>query len=293
MDKKPTLAIIGFGRLGGALAQLARDGGYRIAAVTASSAATRDKAAMQHFPVWTDNAAAAAAADLIVLCVPDRRISAVCSELVAGGRLRHGQVLLHTSGASGAELLADARAAGVAVGSFHPLQSFADASAAENLPGSAFAIDGDQAATTAAAALAQSFGGQILAVPPEERALYHAAAVITSNYLVTLLATAQTLFARWAPDEVAARAAMLPLAEGTLRNVSRQGAKAALTGPIVRGDAATVARHVAALPAELIPLYRQLGLATLSLAEDKLTDEQILALQRCLQAPDNLQEAIS
>lgn len=289
MDKQPTLAIIGFGRLGGALAQLARDRGYRIAAVAAASAATRAKATAQHFPVFSDNSTAAHAADLILLCVPDRQISAVCGELVANGRLRADQVLLHTSGASGAELLADARTAGVAVGSLHPLQSFADAStAAENLPGSAFAIDGDPAATTAAAALAQSFGGQILIVPPAERALYHAAAVITSNYLVTLLATAQTLFARWAPDETAARAAMLPLAAGTLRNINRQGAKAALTGPIVRGDATTVEKHLAALPKELIPLYRQLGLATLSLAEDSLTDQQIQALQRCLHAPSNV-----
>ena len=144
------------------------------------------------------------------------------------------------------------------------------------------------ALSEAAAALAQSFGGQILIVPPAERALYHAAAVITSNYLVTLLATAQTLFARWAPDETAARAAMLPLAAGTLRNINRQGAKAALTGPIVRGDATTVEKHLAALPKELIPLYRQLGLATLSLAEDSLTDQQIQALQRCLHAPSNV-----
>ena len=290
MAEKPALVIIGFGRLGRALAGAASQAGYPVAAVTAATAQTQEESMRQGWPVYKDNAAAAAQGDLILLCVPDRAIVPVCCELVAAGRLRTGQFLLHVSGASDAGILAPARTAGVAIGAFHPLQSFSDArAAAQSLPGSAFAIDGDPPAVAAATTLARNLGGRTLAVPPPDRGLYHAAAVMTSNYLVTLLSAAELLLTRWAPDEQAAREAVLALAEGTLRNIRRQGTKAALTGPIVRGDAATIEKHLQSLPESLLPLYQQLGLATLSLAKDSLSPEQHQALQDKLQPQPTIQ----
>ncbi|NLP42102.1 MAG: DUF2520 domain-containing protein [Veillonellaceae bacterium] len=269
---KPSIAILGGGRLGGALAGLVNDCGYPVVAITARSQETLaaiSKATA--LPVCFDNVEAAAQADLILLTVPDRILPVVLDELIAGKRLRLGQVLLHTSGVLAGEALAPARQFGVAVGSMHPLQSFADRETArKNIPGSPFAIDGDAAAVDAASRLVNDLGGTILRVPPEERVLYHAAACIASNYLVALLHTAEKLLMRWTSDESAALQSLLPLVKGTLRNVAQQGTASALTGPIVRGDSSTVARHLQALPEDFKTVYQILGQETLKLVGNRI-----------------------
>lgn len=290
MTNKSSLAVLGFGRLGACLAIAARQAGYPIAAVTAAGEATRAAAVRYGFSVRKSNIDAAASGDVIILCVPDRQIEPVCRELVAGGRLRVGQVLLHTSGANAASLLAPAKATGVSIGALHPLQSFSDAAeAAQQFSNIFFAIDGEQAAAAAASELAQALGGQVLYVPPQERALYHAAAVTASNYLVSLLSVSERLFSRWTPNGRALDA-VLPLAEGTLRNIRRQGTSGALTGPIARGDIETVAKHLQALPPDLIPLYKTLGLAALAMTPSNLSTVQQLALRQLLQTPINKEE---
>ena len=290
MNNKPPLAIIGFGRLGASLALAAREAGYPIAAVTAASEKTRKAAVQQGFVVQTNNVDAAATSEVIIFCVPDRQIKPACRELLEGGRLCAGQVLLHTSGANAADLLAPAKTTGVFIGALHPLQSFADAKeSTQQFSNIFFAIDGDQPAAKAAAELALALGGQVLQIPPQERALYHAAAVIASNYLVSLLAVSERLFSRWTPNGHALDA-ILPLAEGTLRNIRRQGTAAALTGPIARGDAPTITKHLQALPPDLIPLYKTLGLAALSMTSNTLSAAQQTALQQLLQSPTNKEE---
>ena len=282
---KPTIVILGAGRLGSALAYLIRDAGYPVAAVTAGHRETAVAfSEASGIAAVFDNAAAAALGDVIILTVPDRVIPAVLTDLVCGKRLRSGQILLHTSGAATGDILASARQFGVSVGSMHPLQSFADGETArENLAGSAFAIDGDQAAAAAARCLALDLGGRILNVPPEERALYHAAACMASNYLVALLYVSEQLISRWAGEEEDAIQALLPLAAGSLRNVARQGTAAALTGPIVRGDAATVARHLQVLPSELHAVYQSLGRAALELTGDRIPDAERETIAELLQ----------
>lgn len=284
MTQKPAITILGAGRLGSALADLANAAGYPLAAVTTGRQATAQAFTEKTgFSAACDNVTAAARGDLILLTVPDRFILTVLEELVGGRRLRPGQILLHTSGVATGEILMPARQFGVAVGSMHPLQSFADReTACQNLPGSAFAIDGDPAAVAAARRLAGDLGGRILDVPPEERILYHAAACIASNYLVALLSAAEKLIARWSSKRQDAIAALLPLVTGTLRNVERQGAAAALTGPIVRGDAETVSRHLAALPEEYLQLYQCLGQAALKLAGDRIPPAERSSLNTLL-----------
>lgn len=282
--QKPAIVILGAGRLGAALACLAKDCGYPVAAVTTGHQETAAAFSQATgIPACRGNAAAAAQGDMILLTVPDRILPVVLAELIAGQRLRPGQVLLHTSGVLTGEALAAARQFGTAVGSMHPLQSFADLETARrNLAGSAVAIDGDPAAVNAASRLARDLGGRILRVPPEERVLYHAAACIASNYLVALLHTAEKLLSRWTADEQDALQALLPLINGTLRNVARQGTGAALTGPIVRGDAATVARHLQALPEEVLPVYKLLGQEVLQLAGNRVPPAEREAIARLL-----------
>ncbi|BBB90195.1 MAG TPA: DUF2520 domain-containing protein [Methylomusa anaerophila] len=274
--QKPVIVILGAGRLGSALACLAKGCGYPVAAVTTGRRETAAAFSQATgIPACCDNTEAAAQGDIILLTVPDRILPVVLAELIAGQRLRPGQVLLHTSGVLTGETLAAARQFGTAVGSMHPLQSFADLETARrNLSGSAFAIDGDPLAVNAASRLALDLGGRILQVPPEERVLYHAAACIASNYLVALLHMAEKLLSRWTTGEQDALQALLPLVSGTLRNVARQGTSAALTGPIVRGDAATIAQHLQALPEEFLPVYQLLGQEALRLSGDRISPEE-------------------
>lgn len=271
MVHRPTIVILGVGRLGSALACLARDAAYTVAAVTAGhkgTVAAFSKAT--GFPAFVDNVEAAKRGEVIILTVPDRILPEVLAELVKGKQLQQGQILLHTSGVLAGEVLAPARQFGVAIGSMHPLQSFADIETArQNLSGSAFAIDGDSKAVNAASRLALDLGGRVLRVPPEERALYHAAACFASNYVVALLHVAESLLSRWVIEEQDALKALLPLVTGTLRNVAAQGTAAALTGPIMRGDTATVAQHLKALPEEFLSIYQSLGQATLRLSGDR------------------------
>lgn len=273
MEQKPAIAILGAGRLGSALAAILADTGYEVAAVSAKHQETVEAfSKLTGIPGMVNNAAAAAQGDIIILTVPDRTIPEVLDELLVGQRLRPGQVLLHTSGALPGEVLAPARRFGVVVGSMHPLQSFADRETAkQNLPGSALAVDGDTEAVRAVNDLAAALGCRVLHVPPQERALYHAAACLASNYLVVLLTIAQQLMGRWTAKEQDALQVLLPLVTGTLRNISQQGTAAALTGPILRGDAPTIARHLEVLPTEILAVYQSLGKAALELTGNRIT----------------------
>lgn len=272
MIQKPTIVTLGAGRLGAALAYLARDAGYTVAAATTSRRETAEEfSRTSGFFTGFNNVEAATLGDVILLTVPDRIIPAVVEELISGKQLRPGQILLHTSGALSGDTLAPARQYGVAVGSMHPLQALANAEAARaNLSGSYFAIDGDPRAIEAARCLAIDLGGRILQVPPQERVLYHAAACIASNYLVALLHVAEQLLGRWTSDQHEALQALLPLVNGTICNVAHQGTAAALTGPISRGDASTVAQHLEQLPSEFVDFYQCLGRVTLQLADARI-----------------------
>lgn len=129
------------------------------------------------------------------------------------------------------------------------------------------ALDGDSEAQDAGKKLVELFGGKAFSVPAAERAAYHAAACICSNYAVAVEAMAAQLMARWTGSNEAAWEALLPLFKGTAANLqATQNPAAVLTGPIARGDVSTVAKHLAALPAEIIHAYCSLGLATTSLA---------------------------
>ncbi|KYZ75891.1 hypothetical protein AXX12_11905 [Anaerosporomusa subterranea] len=284
--QKPAIVILGVGRLGSALACLARDYGYPLTAITAGHRETAVAfSEATSIPAYFDNVEAAAQGDIILITVSDRILPVVLEELIAGKRLRSGQVLLHTSGVLAGEALAAARQFGTSVGSMHPLQSFADIETARrNLSGSAFAIDGDPEAVAAASRLAIDLGGKLLRVPPEERVLYHAAACIASNYLVALLHVAEKLLARWTTEDKEALQALLPLVAGTLRNVAQQGTSAALTGPIIRGDASTVGQHLKALPQDFLNVYQILGQEALKLSGDRIPVAEREAIASLLSA---------
>ncbi len=200
------------------------------------------------------------AADTLVLAVRDDAPSSLARELAVAGVLRPSMCLLHCAGSiSGKAAFANLDVAGV--GLCHPLRAIAT-----DMPGdfgeTTFGIEGDDVGRATAARLAKRLGGAVLALEAEQVSAYHAAAAVASNYLVAVMDLAQSVLSSAGLDEAAARDAFASLAAGALANVRERGLPDALTGPIRRGDAQTVAGHVDALsrgPAEDLEAYRVLG----------------------------------
>jgi len=160
------------------------------------------------------------------------------------------------------------------------LQSFADIETAKtNLPGSYFAMDGDQQAIASGREIIAELGGHSFFVPAKDRALYHAAACVASNYLVSLAYCAAKMYEKFGLSSTTALQALSPLIQGTLANLQKVGLPAALTGPISRGDLPTIEGHFKALSefdSGEAELYKVLGLYTLQIALEKasITEQQ-------------------
>jgi predicted short-subunit dehydrogenase-like oxidoreductase (DUF2520 family) len=197
-------------------------------------------------------------ADLVIVATPDAAIADAGVALADG--LRTGALVVHLSGACPLEELDKVRSErpDVAIGALHPLQSLPSVELGlERLPGSWCAVDGPPAVER----LALSLGMRPFRVAPGRRAQYHAAATIASNHLVALLGQAvRVAEAAGVPPE-----ALLPLVRASIDNVDALGASDALTGPVARGDADTVARHLDALPADERAAYRALAREALRL----------------------------
>lgn len=220
----------------------------------------------------------------VLVAVPDSALEAVAAAVGA-----KSGIVLHTCGTSGPEALRAVVEAGVSCGTLHPLQTISDPeSGVEALVGAAFSISGDPAALDWAEHIARTANGRVLRIASEHRPLYHAAAVMASNYLTALLGAAQTLLCAADVDPEEALQALGPLARTSIENALRQGPVAALTGPIERGDVSTISLHLDALADIRGPirrLYRAAGLQTLELARQKgLCPERAAATERLLDA---------
>lgn len=204
---------------------------------------------------------------VLVLAVPDSALNEVAHDLAAAGAAPSGCVALHLSGALSTDVLTPLHVQGYATGSFHPLQSIADPWAGGGrLFGATFAVAGEPAATRAARRIALALRGRVLVIAPKLRPLYHAAASMASNHVVTLLAVAVRMLAEVGVSEEDAVAGLVPLMRGTLDNLEDLGLAAALTGPIARGDVDTVRLHLARLSPRDRALYCALGRETIRLA---------------------------
>ena len=271
------IGFVGAGVVATALAVALSRRGYDIPVVASRH---RDSAARlaARLPACVPESAQAVAdlADLVFITTPDDAIAGVADEV----RWRPGQAVIHCSGAASTEILWPARAAGAAVGAFHPLQSFASVEQAiESLPGTTFATEADEPLLSRLVEIATALGGAVVRLRPEDKVLYHASAVLVSNYLVTLVKLATDLWSSFGVDRSTATQALLPLLRGTLGNLERVGLPDCLTGPIARGDLGTVRRHLSALsvgPAGIAETYRLLGIDTIPLAAEKgsLTPER-------------------
>lgn len=224
--------IVGPGKVGSALARAFASTPHEVLAVIGRGAAV---------PRSMGEAGA------VLVCVPDGAISGVAAALAASGLLAPDAAVLHTAGALGTAALSALTGAAHA-GTFHPLQSFATAQASPPLQGVPFALGGDAQARAVGETLARAIGGVPIVVADEQRALYHAAAVLACGHVALLADAASTALAAAAglgTDE--ALRMLSPILCATTRNLLLLGLPTALTGPVARGDEETIARHHAAL----------------------------------------------
>ena len=243
------IAIVGAGRAGTAVGVLWRRAGHEIVAVAGRADTAERAARLLPGAAVLGPVEAAARGDLVVVAVPDDLIASTAGELAAAGAVRPGGWVAHLSGATPLAALDAARAAGARRLGVHPLQTFPDVEAAvERIPGCAAAIGADDDEGLALATrLAEDLGARPFPLADEHRALYHAAAVFASNYLVAATGVAeQLLAAAGVPEPLPA---IDPLQRATVANLARSGPADALTGPAVRGDAGTVGRNLEALAA--------------------------------------------
>jgi predicted short-subunit dehydrogenase-like oxidoreductase (DUF2520 family) len=265
--------FIGAGKVGTALAVLLSRQGYKVVSVYDQNvAAASALASLIKGCCITDTAQQAAdAAELIFITTPDSVIPAVAAEL----KWHKGQSVIHCSGADSTAILEPARKAGAMVAAFHPLQTFAGAKEAmENIPGSTFSIESEEPLQSVLKKMAGDLGGNWITLKAGDKAAYHAAAVLTSNYLVTLVKMATDLWKTFSIPTDQATKALLPLLRGTIHNIETIGLPDCLTGPVARGDAGTVSKHLQTIKAktpELLTAYKALGTQTVPIAAAKGT----------------------
>jgi len=241
------IAVVGAGRVGTAVAVLLARRGHEVVAVSGrSETEARVRSWLPGVP-FVPAPEAAALGEVVFLAVPDDALGTIVSVLGAAGTVASGAWAVHLSGAAGLDVLTPLTRGGARRLAIHPLQTFPRVEAAiEALPGCRIAVTADdEEGVEVGERLARDVGGVPFRLRDERRALYHAAAVFASNYLVATSAVAERLFAiAGVPDPLGA---MAPLQEATLTNVTKLGPEAALTGPAVRGDATTVERNLSAL----------------------------------------------
>lgn len=270
-DEPPLTGIIGAGAVGTALGAALHRAGWPVVAV-----ASRDAARRERFRTLVPGARAFAEApallddvELVFLAVPDDTVQQLAGQL----RLYGGQALVHTSGVLGVEVLEPARAAGTQLGTFHPLISFADTERAiAAFHGATIAVEGDDQLVAHLADMAAVLGATAVRLAPGSKAAYHAAAVLAAGGFVALLDAIAELGRAAGLDEQGSLAVYGRLIEQTLGNARALGIRAALTGPMTRGDVGTLQRHLDALgrlaPAAL-PLYRAAAEREIALAESR------------------------
>lgn len=270
-DRPARLAVgvVSAGRVGAALgAALERAGHIVAAAVAPSPAAHRRLAALLPETTAATVAETVTRAELLILAVPDTALAEVAAEAAAAAVDHTGRIVLHTAGAHGTAVLAPLADRGAICLAVHPAMTFTDEPGdVDRLAGACFGVTADDAIGAAiGSALVLEIGGEPVPVAEADRTLYHAAMAHGANHLVTLvndavdaLSIALDRAPGRSPDAPAMAARMLaPLAGAALDNALRRG-DGALTGPIARGDAATVTAHVAALAAadaDLAAAYR-------------------------------------
>lgn len=282
--KLPDTTIIGTGGLGKALGRAFHDVDIPVKSIfnrsehkarTLADELNVEKAAP--FP-----SSGAELGDLIFITVSDQAIEAVADRLAKIEDDFTGRTVVHCSGNEPAELLASIKSKGGTIASFHPLQTFTDDARADIFRGIYFSLQGDQESFPLLQNIVGRLGAKTLKINKEQKTHLHAAAVIASNYLNTLLSASVETAELSALSGKQVKKALMPLIKTGLENMENSSFQEALTGPVKRGDIGTVEKHRKLLDGhpELLEIYCSLGRHTVRLAEttgslDKSTAERL------------------
>ncbi len=273
------IAIVGAGKVGSVLGRILAENGERIVAVVSRS--MRSARAAGRFVrcknVSTSLAAIPPRTDLVYITTPHAAVQEVAHKLAAVAHLNFRRLAVcHASGMLTAAALEPLAKKGATVFSFHPLQTFPrDFSPKEILPTARniwYGVDGTRTALRKARQLARALKGNVVVIRPERRALYHAACVVASNHLTTMLWVVEQMFKALKTNERTFYPLFEPIIMATLHNVARTSPAQALSGPIARGGVETVAEHFDALrqfAPQLIPYFAAVSAETTRLAEAK------------------------
>lgn len=280
---RPIVAIVGAGRVGSVLGRRLHQKGWPIGSVVTRSMRTA-RAARRRIGSGKPQAGlteAILAADVILIATPDRAVGETAEALAriapgprsraqrdsdaervpqrknpldkqkTGGKVWHGKIVLHTSGALGSDVLGPLALRGAAIGSLHLLQTFSGRDvpslAGPSLAGTTCAIEGSAAALRMARRLCRELGGVPVVLPLRRKAAYHAAAALSAGHVLAVMEAAVRILMSVGFPRKRAVGALLPLTRQTLANYERVGARAAWTGPLSRGDFGVVGRHLEVL----------------------------------------------
>jgi predicted short-subunit dehydrogenase-like oxidoreductase (DUF2520 family) len=275
------ISFIGAGKVGTALAVLLSRRGYNVVSVYDPDAKAVNNLVAQINGCRPSSSSqqAADAGDVVFITTPDGVIPQIATEI----KWQRGQGVIHCSGADSTAILEPAKKAGAMTAAFHPLQTFAGArEAMENIPGSTFCIEAEEPLLSTLKKMADGLGGNWITLKASDKAAYHAAAVFASNYLVTLVKLSADLWQTFSIPTGQAVTALLPLLKGTIHNIETIGLPGCLTGPIARGDAGTVEKHLDTIrdkAPQLLSTYKELGRQTIPIAVAKGTIKKEQARQ--------------
>jgi len=282
VTRKPRVAIVGAGNLATFLAGALRESGYLVTEIISRNSPrsrrhARTLASKVGARAVTERTAALDA-ELLWFCVPDRAIREAASALAAStkGRVRFA---FHSSGALLSRELESLRKGGAAVASVHPLMTFVPGSR-PSLAGVPFALEGDAAATRVARRIVRHLGGESFTLPAARKAAYHAWATFTSPLWLAFLVTLEEAARGAGLTRAEARRKSMPIIRQTLENYSRLGPEHSFSGPIIRGDATTVAKHLAVLKKQ--PAVRDVYVALARAALERLPAKNRSELGRLL-----------
>ena len=270
-NRDATIGFIGASLVGASLAVALSRKGYKVIAVASRSEPSAESLAsrIEGCRPYRTPQGVVDSANVVFVTVPDGSIGKVASSV----SWQKGQSAIHCSGIMPASEMDHAVRSGAQVGSLHPLQTFSSLEGAlESLEGSTFAIEADQPLRSFLEGVARDLGGRPIPLKAEDKALYHAAAVMACGHVVTLVSLAADLWGNLGYSRAEALEALLPLLRGAVGGMEAVGLPQALTGPIARGDVATIQMHLAALrhraPHVLEP-YRQVALSQIPIASAK------------------------
>ncbi len=286
---KPSFAIVGCGKVGLNLTRFLIQAGYPASGFASRSMDSAKKAGeiARSDNLSTEAHSVTINADIVFITTPDGIIEETCNQIAANNGFKKDSIIFHCSGSLPSTILGAAEKNGAITGSIHPLQSFATTDSDKNpFEGIIAAVEGQKNAVETGMSIAGDLKARGFKIQTDAKTMYHASAVVASNFLVTLVEFAYDLLEVSGIDKKDAYAVLGPLIEGTLSNIKKAGPVEALTGPVVRGDIATVTEHLKELrdkTPDLAALYKILGLHTVNIAKKRgtlnaETENSLLAL---------------